>query len=344
MNSFATYISRRLLLISFIGAVFIIYPNVVCLPWEFYSPTVQEYRAIYCMFFLFRLLYFGGLFALLLRFNLRKAALFQPKRRFYYNFIISAIAYGIFVPISLRFSFCGVHDALGSVLIFQFFVICCICTLLGHITMLYTTQQEKEIEIERLRTENLQSRCDALTNQINPHFFFNSLSGISSLVRKKDDKKTLEFVDQLSDMFRYILQSDRKGVVTLREELKFIEAFRFVIEVRFANKLIFSLDIDEQTQDVLTLPVLSLMPLVDNVIVHNRIDADHKMEISIYLNECNELVVSNPIYPKLSVPLTNGTGLKNLENRFLLLTNRKIRIETTEERFTVYLPLTRHSS
>lgn len=205
--------------------------------------------------------------------------------------------------------------------------------------MLYITQQEKEMEIERLRTENLQSRCDALTNQINPHFFFNSLNGISSLIRKKDDKKTLEYVDQLSDMFRYILQSDRKGVVPLREELKFIEAFQFVIEVRFANKLVFLLDIDEPMKDTLTLPVLSLLPLVDNIIVHNRIDADHKMEISIYLNGQNELVVSNPIYPKLSVPQTNGTGLKNLESRFLLLTNRKIRLETTENRYTVYLPL-----
>ncbi|WP_308761014.1 histidine kinase [uncultured Bacteroides sp.] len=339
MNSFVIYISRRLLLIGLIGAAFIIYPNIICLPWEIHYPVVQENKAVFCLFFIFRLLYFGGLFILLLRFNLRKATIYQLKHRFYSNFAISAVAYAIFVPISLSFASRGVHDAIGSVLIFQFFVICCVCTLLGHIIMLYITQQEKEMEIERLRTENLQSRCDALTNQINPHFFFNSLNGISSLIRKKDDKKTLEYVDQLSDMFRYILQSDRKGVVSLREELKFIEAFQFVIEVRFANKLVFSLNIDEPAKDALTLPVLSLLPLVDNVIVHNRIDADHKMEISIYLNERNELVVSNPIYPKLSVPQTNGTGLKNLENRFLLLTNRKIRIETTEKRFTVYLPL-----
>lgn len=253
--------------------------------------------------------------------------------------MISAAAYAIFVPLSLLFSFCGAHDFLGSVLIFQFLVICGISTLLGHIIMLYITQQEKEMEIERLRTENLQSRCDALTNQINPHFFFNSLSGISSLIRKKDDKKTLQYVDELSDMFRYILQSDRKGMVSLREELEFIEAFRFVVEVRFANKLTFTIQIDEAVKDSLTLPVLSLLPLVDNIVVHNRIDADHKMEISICLNEKNELVVANPIYPKLTAPLTNGTGLKNLENRFALLTNRKIRIETNNEKFMVYLPL-----
>lgn len=339
MNSFVTYISRRLLLIGLIGAVITIYPNIVCLPWELYSPAAQEYKIVYCLFFLFRSLYFWALFSLLIRFNLHKASLFQLKRRFYYNLMIAAAAYALFVPISWMFSFCGAHDFMGSVLIFQFLVICSICTLLGHIIMLYITQQEKETEIEKLRNENLQSRCDALTNQINPHFFFNSLNGIASLIRKKDDKKTLQYVDELSDMFRYILQSDRKGVVSLREELEFIEAFRFVIEVRFANKLIFSIQIDEAVKDMLVLPVLSLLPLVDNVIVHNRIDADHKMEISICLNEQSELVVSNPIYPKLTAPLTNGTGLKNLESRFILLTNRKVRVESTNEKFMVYLPL-----
>lgn len=339
MNTFVTYISRRFLLIGLIGAAFTIYPNIVCLPWELYCPAAIEYRTVYCLFFLFRFLYFWSLFSILIRFNLHKAALHPLKRRFYYNLMISAAAYAIFVPLSLLFSFCGAHDFLGSVLIFQFLVICGISTLLGHIIMLYITQQEKEMEIERLRTENLQSRCDALTNQINPHFFFNSLSGISSLIRKKDDKKTLQYVDELSDMFRYILQSDRKGMVSLREELEFIEAFQFVVEVRFANKLTFTIQIDEAVKDSLTLPVLSLLPLVDNIVVHNRIDADHKMEISICLNEKNELVVSNPIYPKLTAPLTNGTGLKNLENRFALLTNRKIRIETNNEKFMVYLPL-----
>ena len=205
--------------------------------------------------------------------------------------------------------------------------------------MLYTRQREKEQEIERLRFENLQSRCDALANQVNPHFFFNSLNGISSLIRKKNDENTLMYVNQLSDIFRYILQSDRKGLVTLREELEFIQSFQYVMEVRFANKLVFAIDVAERQKDLLTLPVLSLLPLVDNVTVHNRIDSEHKMEISIRLNEQSELVVANPIYPKLSPPDTNGTGLSNLENRFNLLMNKQIRVESDEETFRVYLPL-----
>ena len=94
------------------------------------------------------------------------------------------------------------------------------------------------------------------------------------------------------------------------------------MEVRFANKLVFSIQVDEVMQDELTLPVLSLLPLVENVTVHNMIDSEHKMEIIIRLN---------------------GTGLKNLENRFALLMNRQIRIECDENTFRVYLPLNKQN-
>lgn len=151
------------------------------------------------------------------------------------------------------------------------------------------------------------------------------------------------YVHELSDIFRYILQSDKRGLVTLREELEFIQSFRYVMEVRFANKLVFSIQVDEAMQDELTLPVLSLLPLVENVTVHNRIDSEHKMEITIRLNEQKELVVSNPIYPKLSPPDTNGTGLRNLESRFTLLMNRQMRIECDENTFRVYLPLNKQN-
>lgn len=143
---------------------------------------------------------------------------------------------------------------------------------------------------------------------------------------------------EISDIFRYILQSDKRGLVALKEELMFIEAFRHVMEVRFANKLTFTIDIPEDKWN-LRIPVLSLLPLVENATVHNIIDSDHRMDIRIELNERMELVVTNPIYPKLTPPDTNGTGLKNLENRFLLLMDKQIRVESDEQMFKVYLPL-----
>jgi LytS/YehU family sensor histidine kinase len=142
----------------------------------------------------------------------------------------------------------------------------------------------------------------------------------------------------MSDVFRYILQSDKKGLVTLGEELDFVKAFFYMMEIRFANKLVFNINVEDEKRD-LKLPVLSLLPLIDNVVVHNMIDSEHKMEVNIDLNTRMELSVSNPLYPKLSPPETNGTGLRNLENRFLLLMNQQIRIINDGLRFTVYLPL-----
>jgi len=189
-----------------------------------------------------------------------------------------------------------------------------------------------------LKTENLQSRYEALTNQINPHFFFNSLNGLSSLIRKKNNENTLSYINKLSDVFRYILQSENKGLVTLGEELEFIQAFRYLMEIRFANKLVFEVKVNKNFLN-LKIPVLSLLPLIDNVVVHNTIDSDHKMKVSVWLNDKMEVVISNPIYPKLTPPETNGTGLRNLENRFLLLMSKKIRIENDGKTFIVYLPL-----
>lgn len=228
-------------------------------------------------------------------------------------------------------------------LAFQFLVMFVLCALIGHVTYLYDEQRRKEHEIEQLKIENLQSRYDALSNQINPHFFFNSLNGLTSVIRKKNEENALEYVNKLSDVFCYILQSDKRGLVTLGEELEFVKAFLYMMEVRFANKLVFNINVKEEFRD-LKLPVLSLLPLIENVVVHNTIDSEHHMEVNISLNQQGELSVSNPVFPKLSPPDTNGIGLKNLEHRFLLLMNTHIRIVNDGSRFTVYLPLKKENN
>ncbi|MFT3752891.1 MAG: histidine kinase [Paludibacter sp.] len=194
------------------------------------------------------------------------------------------------------------------------------------------------MEIEKLKTENLQSRYEALTNQINPHFLFNSLNGLTSLIRKHEDENAIVYVNKLSDIFRYILQSDKKSLVTLKEELDCVDGLLYMLEKRFANKLSFQIDIPDNKYD-LKIPVLSLLPIVDNIVVHNVIDSHHKMLVQIFLTKQAELCVTNPIYPKLTPPNTNGTGLKNLSNRFSLLLNRNITVTNDKLTFTVTLPL-----
>ena len=215
MDSFDKYISRNLPLVSLISAVFIIYPNIACTPWELNSLEPSEYLGFFS-YFIYRFLFFWGMIGFLINYNLRQIPTALFRKRLTHNFLFALTGYLFFASVSYTISSHGFHtDFLGSTLISQFFTLCFLCTLVGYISMLYTRQREKEQEIERLRFENLQSRCDALANQVNPHFFFNSLNGISSLIRKKNDENTLTYVNQLSDIFRYILQSDRKGVVTL---------------------------------------------------------------------------------------------------------------------------------
>ncbi len=325
----------QLLLISAVSAIFVIYPDITWLPFELKWLDSGD-RTGHILFFLFRYIFFIGLIFILVRYNLNHLSTAPFKKRLGYSVLISIVAYALYGAISF-FVFTKVRH-FGSLVLFQVLVVSVLSTLLGHIVMLYTEKRKKEKQIEELTVKNLQSRYDALTNQINPHFFFNSLNGLTSLIRKKDDRMTLTYVGKLSDVFRYILQSDKKGMVTLEEELAFVDAFRYMMEVRFANKLDYNVNVDSSKLTA-RLPVLSILPLLENVVVHNMIDSDHKMTIDIYSNDRNELVVTSPIYPKLVAPVTNGTGLKNLESRFLLLMNKPIQVADNGETFTVYLPL-----
>jgi LytS/YehU family sensor histidine kinase len=230
-------------------------------------------------------------------------------------------------------------DCFTGILLFQFVVTCLLCTLTGHVFTMYNEQKNRELEIAQLKTENLQSRYNALASQVNPHFFFNSLNSITALVREGKTAQTLEYIRKLSEVFRYILQSDKKGLVCLKEELNFLEAIRYMFEIRYANKLTFSIDVAEEKREILSIPVLSLLPLVENVIKHNVIDSDNTMEIAIVLNDKNELIISNPVHKKLDRHNCNGIGLSNLEERFTMLTARKITVEKNEATFKVILPL-----
>ena len=329
-------IRLKLLLISLAVTVLILYTDIVSIPWILNFLKESE-RHAYISMMVFRCVYFFVLIFLLLMANLHKIKTSSLVRRLLYNAPLCLIAFGICVLISILCYPNASH--FGSKLLFQFLLICILSAFVGHIYRLYSLQLKKDQEIEQLKMENLQSRCDALANQINPHFFFNSLNGLTALIRKKNDEVTLAYVNKLSDVFRYILQSDKKGLVSLKEELDFVQSFRYMMEVRFAGKLTFNIEVDPAMLNC-KLPVLSILPLIDNVVVHNIIDSEHKTTVGIKLNESMELVISNPIYPKLETPETNGTGLKNLKNRFMLLTNKQIRIESNENMFHVYLPLT----
>ncbi|MDR1129742.1 MAG: histidine kinase [Prevotellaceae bacterium] len=325
--------NRTALITSIVMGAFIIYPNINELFWH------QKYDTEFLVVFVFRYCFFCILIWTLLLVNIRKLNTLTFSKRLLKTLLLTIMAYGIYAFISLALLSKHV-DCFTGILLFQFVVTCLLCTLTGYVYTMYNEQKNRELEIEQLKTENLQSRYNALSSQVNPHFFFNSLNSITALVREEKKTQTLEYIHKLSGVFRYILQSDKKGLVCLKEELDFLEAFLYMFEVRYANKLRFSISVPEEKQEHLMIPVLSLLPVVENVVKHNVIDSDNTMEISIVLNDRNELIISNPIHEKLDISNCNGIGLSNLSERFTMLTAKKITISKEDGDFKVILPLT----
>ena len=209
--------------------------------------------------------------------------------------------------------------------------------LYGWVYVLNSKQQAVVMENERLKNENLTTRYNMLVGQINPHFFFNSLNSLAMLVREKHDDKALTYIDQLSYTFRYIIQNGQSTLMTLDEELKFVEAYSYLFKIRYADKLFFDIDIEEKYR-TWTLPALSLQPLIGNAVKHNTITRSKPFHISIR-TENGWLVVSNPKVPKLEPEPSTGIGLENLRNRWHLITGRDIEIIDTDKEFVVRMPL-----
>ncbi|WP_164111878.1 MULTISPECIES: sensor histidine kinase [Sphingobacterium] len=334
-NVLSRFKTWQLLALGLLSALFVIYPDITWLPYEL-KELVGSAKSERIILLLIRYSLLSTLIFLLVGYNLKSLHSISLRKRFFINLMITLITFAIYGGICYLLLVRVRHY--GSLVLFQFFIVAVLSTLVGHIAMLYLDQRKKNKEIQELRVQNLQSSYDALTNQINPHFFFNSLNGLASLIRKKEDRVTLTYLDKLSDVFRYILQSHKKGLVTLAEELAFVSSFQYMMEVRFSDKLQYSIEI-EKSKLTLKLPVLSVLPLLDNIVVHNVVDSDHKMLVKIWLNEQDELCISNPIYSKLVRPTTNGTGLDNLESRFKLLLGQSIRVQDDGQLFTVILPL-----
>lgn len=330
-----TAIFKKTWMMSLLMTLFISYPNLAWFTCDLmFVPEGQQLG--FFIFFICRFVYLLAVIDAVLHYNFYKLTSASLVQRIWPNVGFALAAFLLYeaVKFMLHLEF----DMTLMIPTFQFFIIAVMSITIGYMAFLYTSRQEKEDELQQLRIESLQSRCSALMNQINPHFFFNSLNGISSLVRKKNESATIDYINELSDIFRYILQSENKGLVTLEEELDFMQAYAQVLQVRYANKLSFEIDVPEEVLQR-KLPVLSLLPLLENITVHNIIDSEHHMTILVGLTEQQELFVKNPVFPKTFEPETHGTGLKNLQKRFILLMDKELTVKQSGNEYCVILPL-----
>jgi two-component system LytT family sensor kinase len=192
-------------------------------------------------------------------------------------------------------------------------------------------------ELERFKKENAEYRFELLQSQLNPHFLFNSLNTLSALVYENQDNAGL-FIRKLSDVYRYILDHRDTDLVDLDTELSFADSYIMLMKLRFAENLRVNVNINDEKSFDYRLAPLSLQMLLENAFKHNVVSQKKPLKIDVSL-EKDYLIVENNKQPKLSQEKSHQMGLKNLNNRYEFLTEKKVIVEDGIETFTVKLPL-----
>lgn len=204
---------------------------------------------------------------------------------------------------------------------------------------LYSYYSYSKLQIETVKQERkqIELQLKALKSQLSPHFLFNCLNTISSLVYI-DEKRAEIFIRKLAKMYNFTLKSYHQKLITVQEEINFVNAYVFLLQTRFQNKFTCSIFIDD---DFLTtkIPPLTLQMLVENAVKHNQLSIDKPLNINIKSTN-KEIIIENNI-TKIPKSVTSfNIGLKNINERYLLLVNKAISI-LKEENFIVKLPLIR---
>ena len=213
-----------------------------------------------------------------------------------------------------------------------------IVTLTSLLIKSITDQRDVFIENETLKNENLKGRFEALKNQMDPHFMFNSLNTLQSLISIDADKAE-EYLQKLSNVLRYSLQGEM--VVRLDKEMMYLQSYCDMMKMRYGENLKFVTDIAPIAKESYILP-LTLQCLVENAIKHNVISNKKPLTITILSKGDESITVSNNIQPKIDTERSNGIGLTNLTERYRLRWDKEIEIKIDEDKFEVTIPLVKN--
>ena len=192
------------------------------------------------------------------------------------------------------------------------------------------------VEVEKYKTESVQAQLKNLKDQVNPHFLFNNLSVLSSLVYKDQDK-AVEFIQQLSGVYRYLLDNHGHELVRLETEFRFIDSYIYLLKIRFDERIQFSIDLPPESMHRL-IPPMSVQMLIENAIKHNEISAAYPLQICIVAKN-DDIIVENNYQPRLEPPDGSGSGLKNICQRYAYFSDRQPSFGLFQQRFKVTLPL-----
>ena len=195
---------------------------------------------------------------------------------------------------------------------------------------------KKEVYEQKIIAGTASAKFETLKNQIDPHFLFNSLNVLSSLIEENPDNAQ-RFTTSLSKIYRYVLEQKDKELVSVAEELSFATTYMKLLKMRFENSLFYEVTAEVQNPDAKVVP-LSLQLLLENTVKHNVVSEQRPLHIRIYI-ENDYLVIQNDFQKKEVLQDRQGVGLQNIINRYAIITKRKVLIEQNEQTFTVKIPI-----
>jgi sensor histidine kinase YesM len=208
-------------------------------------------------------------------------------------------------------------------------------TILINSSHFFKNWKQAAVNEEKLKREKLAIEYEALKNQVNPHFLFNSLSALSSLVYT-DQQKAVTFIREFSNVFRYVLESREKEVVDFATEKKLLESVSYLNQIRYEDSLQIKLNLSDAT-DKYVIP-MALQMLLENAIKHNSISVNKPLKVEI-VEEDGYVVVKNNLQPKKSEIISNKIGLENIKSRYKYLSDKDVLIEISNEEFIVKIPV-----
>ncbi|SHG30275.1 sensor histidine kinase [Flagellimonas flava] len=192
-------------------------------------------------------------------------------------------------------------------------------------------------EEEQAKRAIVQAQLDALRNQAQPHFFFNTLNTLRDIIDQNTREEAKEFVNRLSEIYRFILESGNSNLISLREELRFAQAYIHIQKERFGDNLVVDWKLTESAKDYLIIP-MSLQLLLENAVKHNVVSKAKPLHVDVVV-ENQHLTVRNKIQSKSTQLPTTKLGLKNIERRYALISDKKVGITKDNGHFQVELPL-----
>lgn len=213
-----------------------------------------------------------------------------------------------------------------------------IVVIIMQLLLIRYSETQVRVENAELKMQHIQAEHEKLLHQLQPHFLFNSLNALKTLI-KRDVNEAEDYLVKLSDFLRFSLAHNEQAAVLLSEELRFSLTYLQMQKTRFGNSLFYEINIPEKIAAEKKVPVFSLQLLLENCLKHNAFTQEQPLSITVFYKD-DYLIVSNNIRHRRQTEVTtSGVGLANLSKRYKYLAGEAVKIEQTESRFTVYLKL-----